>query len=195
MLKQGCLIVAVIILSNCLAGCVGAVWTGANLVYDRHNVYKKLDDYHLLVELNNALAEKQTFKNSTCALDYAVFNKDLLIAGHVPDQEYFDELLSRLSKLKGYRHLYNKVRIVQMGSNTAQDTWITTKIRSKIFADDSIDPNAFKVVTSDNVVYLMGDVRPEEAKKVVFIARNTNGVVKVVKLMNYFTYQPKSNMA
>ncbi|KTD76476.1 BON domain-containing protein [Legionella waltersii] len=195
MLKQGCLIFAVIILSTCLTGCVGAVWTGANLVYDRHNVYKKLDDYHLLVELNNALAEKQTFKNSACALDYAVFNKDLLIAGHVPDQEYFDELLSRLSKLKGYRHLYNKVRIAQMGSNSAQDTWITTKIRSKIFADDSIDPNAFKVVTSDNVVYLMGDVRPEEAKKVVYIARNTNGVVKVVKLMNYFTYQPKSNMA
>lgn len=195
MAKQGWFNIVVLILAGCLTGCVGAVWTSANLVYDRHNVYKKLDDYHLLVELNDALADKRTFKNTACALDFAVFNKDILIAGHVPDQEYYDELLSRLSRLKGYRHLYNRVRIEPIGSNSAQDTWITTKIRSKIFADDSIDPNAFKVVTSDFVVYLMGDVRPEEAKKVVDIARNTSGVSKVVKLMNYFTYQPKANMA
>ena len=87
----------------------------------------------------------------------------------------YEELQRRLAKVKGYRRLFNQVGISPSASNSVQDSWITTKIRSQIFADGSIDPNAFKVVTSDKVVYLMGDVHREQAGKVINIARHTDG--------------------
>ncbi|KGP63771.1 hemolysin [Legionella norrlandica] len=195
MFKQGCFILILFFLISCLSGCLGALWSGATLAYDRHNVYKKLDDYNLIIALNDALAVNGTFKNSETILDIAVFNKDILVAGHVPSQELYDELQLRLSRVKGYRRLFNKVTITQIPSSSIQDSWITMKIRSQIFADASIDPNAFKVVTSDHVVYLMGDVKPEQADKVIKIARFTSGVRRVEKLMKYYTYQLHSNMA
>lgn len=189
--KQGRALFILIVLACLLCSCLSNLWTGANLVYDRHDVYKKLSDYHLLVDINNALYADKMFKCERCVLDVAAFNGDILIAGHLPSTELLNEAHHRLANIQGYRHLFIEVAIDQATSNNLSDSWITTKIRSYIFADDSIDPNAFKIVTSDGVVYLMGDVKKEQANKVIAIARSTNGVVRVVKLLNYFTYQSK----
>ncbi|HHT0594588.1 TPA: BON domain-containing protein [Legionella anisa] len=192
MLKQGCLAVLLTSVLLCLSGCLGGVWTGATMVYNRHNVYKKLDDYSLYLKVNNAIMVDNTFKNTESVIDIAVFNGDVLVAGHVPNAEMQTELSQRLAKVRGYRRLFNQVHVSTLESNTVQDSWITTKIRSQIFADDSIDPNAFKIITSDRIVYLMGDVRQEQAEKVINMARRTNDVVRVVKILKYFTYQDSS---
>lgn len=191
MLKQGRFLIILFLLSASISGCLGSLWTGASLVYDRHNVYKKVGDYHMLVEVTNALYFDKQLKTPGCAIDLAVFNGDVLVAGHLPSAEMLDEVRHRLSPIKGYRRLYNEISVNNLPTNNIQDGWITTKIRSQIFADDSIDPSAFKVVTSDGIVYLMGDVKPEEAEKVIAIARNVSGVARVVKLLKYFTYQTK----
>ncbi|CAM2738578.1 hemolysin, lipoprotein [Legionella steigerwaltii] len=162
------------------------------MVYDRHDVYKKLDDYKLFLKVNNAITVDNTFKNNNCVIDIAIFNGDVLLAGHVPTPELQAELQRRLATVKGYRRLFNQVRVSVSASNSMQDSWITAKIRSQIFADGSIDPNAFKVVTSDRVVYLMGDVHQEQAEKVINMARQTSDVARVVKILKYFTYESSS---
>jgi osmotically-inducible protein OsmY len=190
-------LISVTFLISLLSGCVSNVWTGANLVYDRHSVYKKFNDYHLFVAVNDVLAKDRIYRNSQCSLDIAAFNGDILVAGHVPNEQLFEELRHRLALVKDYRRLYNFVTLNSSYSSSVTDSWITTKLRSQIFADQSIDPNAFKIITSDGVVYLMGDVQVDEAEKVVQIARSTRGVVQVVKLLKYFTYQnstPSKNM-
>ena len=189
MQKQGRFTLILILLAGCLSGCLGTVWTGASAVYDRHNVYKKMNDYHLLAEVNDVLAINKTFSNSSCLIDIAAFNGDILLAGHLPSAEMLAELRHRLEKIKGYRRLFIEMSIKQVSSNGVQDSWITAKIRSQIFADASIDPNAFKVVTSDRIVYLMGDVKPDQGEKVIKIARFTEGVERVVKILRYYTYQ------
>jgi osmotically-inducible protein OsmY len=194
MQKQGRLFF-IIILCGAMSGCLSNLWTGATLVYDRHDVYKKLNDYHLSVDVNNALFMDKLFKCDSCALDIAVFNGDILVAGHLPTPELRNEARRRVFKVTGYRHLFIEVAINQARSNSLQDTWITTKIRSQIFADDTIDPNAFKIITSDTKVYLMGDVKADQADKVITISRFTNGVGRVVKLLNYFTYQRQVKVA
>jgi osmotically-inducible protein OsmY len=195
MLKQGRFTLLLIIIAFSLTGCVGTLWTGATLLYDRHDVYKKLNDYNLLAEVNKVLAVNRTFNTSSCVLDLAAFNGDLLIAGHVPSYELLDELKHRLGKLKNYRRLFIYVSVMQVSSNSVQDSWITAKIRSQIFADDSIDPDTFKIITSDRIVYLMGDVKPDQGAKVIKISRFTSGVEKVVNMMKFFTYQNPKNVA
>ena len=67
-----------------------------------------------------------------------------------------------------------------------EDGWITAKIRIGILQDSSIDPDQFKIVTVDELVYLMGDVIPAQALKVIMISRNCDGVRRVVKLFRYY---------
>lgn len=189
MLKQGSFTLVIILVLMSLSSCFGGLWTGATMVYDRHHVYKKLDDYGLYLKVNNAITTDKKFKNSQCVIDVAVFNGDILLAGHVPSVEMRLELQRRLGTVKGYRRLFNQVSVSTSDSTPAEDSWITTKIRSRIFADGSIDPSAFKVVTSDRIVYLMGDVHQDQAEKVIHIARQSAGVVRVVKMFKYFSYQ------
>lgn len=194
MLKHGCCYL-VIFLSYILSSCTTGLWTGASYVYDRHSVYKKLNDYHLLADVTSAVNSDQQLKNENCSVDIAVFNGDVLIAGHLPTQEALAEINNRLKQVGGYRGLYNQLQVKNLPRNNLEDSWITTKIRSQIFADGSIDPNAFKVVTVDKIVYLMGDVKRDEAEKVIQLARTTRGVNQVVKLLKYFTYEPSNKVA
>jgi osmotically-inducible protein OsmY len=49
-----------------------------------------------------------------------------------------------------------------------------------------VDPHAFKVLAVDQVVYLMGDMLPDQAQYLINIARNTPNVRHVVKLLKYY---------
>ncbi|PJD93392.1 MAG: hemolysin [Legionella sp.] len=195
MLKKSKRFLGLFLLGSTLSGCLGNLWTGAKLVYDRHDVYKKLNDYQLIAEVNHALYADKLFKCDRCNLDVALFNGDILIAGHLPSNSLLAELNHRLYAVNGYEHLFVKINQNNQPSNSIQDSWITTKIRSQIFADDSIDPNTFKVVTSDQVVYLMGEVKTPTAEKIIAIARQTSGVVRVVTLWRYLAYESRHNMA
>ena len=101
MIKQGRFIFLFlfILLSSALSGCLSSIWTGANLVYDRHDVYKKLNDYQLLADVNNALYADKLLKCDYCVLDVAVFNGDALVAGHLPFEELLNEARQRLFRV------------------------------------------------------------------------------------------------
>ncbi len=180
---QGCLL---IIISSLLSGCLSQVWTGANLVYDRHTVYLSIDDFQLNAQASRALYHDKVFKQEGCAIELAVFNRDILMVGHVPTRTLYQEAYSRLAAVPGKRRLFNQLTVNQTSENLAKDMWITTKIRSQIFANSDINPKAFKVLTCDGVVYLMGDVIPAQAAHVVLFARQSAGVKRVVKLFKYY---------
>lgn len=188
------LVLLILAVTFCLSGCLSHVWTGASLLYDRHSVYKKIDDYALATRVNYLIFHDEFFKRKGCVIDLAVFNGDVLVAGHVPTERMQEELKHRLARLSDYRHIYNEVVVAQLPSQTLTDTWITTKIRAHLLSDSSIDPNAFKVITTDRVVYLMGEAKSDEARKVVHIARETHGVKKVVKLMRYYVIMAKEQL-
>ena len=195
--KQGCLysktiLCALLFCSSLLTGCLSNAWTGANLIYDRHNLYKKLTDYQLAAIASHAMFHDFVFKRKDCLVDLAVFNGDILLAGHVPSKELRQIAQQRLAELKGYRRIYIQLDISSQPPDNIQDSWITTKIRTLIFADSEINPQAFKVITSDQVVYLMGDVRPQQASKVIALARKTKEVKRVVKIFNYYNLSKKA---
>lgn len=173
-------------ISSVLSGCVTSLWTGANLIYDRHHVYKQVDDFQLAADANRVLFKDKQFKARDCYVDLTVFNGDLLVSGHVPTPELRQMVQQRLTTLTGYRRLFIQLSIHSAPGHLIQDSWITTRIRSRILADSRIDPKAFKVVTSDRIVYLMGDVHPSQANLVIQIARKTSGVKRVVKLLKYY---------
>lgn len=174
-----------------LSGCISSIWTGANFIYDRHSVYNSFSDIDIYQMAHHALYKDNYFKCAECHLDLAVFNGDLLLAGHVETAEMREEAYRRVMTHPDYRRLFKKISIEPIRTHIARDAWITGKIRSKIVADAEINPHSFKVVTSDQVVYLMGDVMPDQAEWVISIARETNGVKRVVTLFKYYHLSDK----
>ena len=180
-----CLLVSVI--SGCME--VSGIWTGASMIYDRHDLYKKFNDYQLAAVANRALYHDTLFKREGVILDVASLNGDLLVVGHVPRDSLRQEATRRIANEKlHYRRLFNQIAVGHYSDNTVEDSWITAKIRSQIVADAEINPNQFKVITVDKVVYLMGDALAEDAIRVINIARATEGVIRVVKLFKFYRY-------
>lgn len=169
-----------------VSACISDVWTGANVIYDRHHLYQKLNDLQLLTRVKQALYSDSRLKCRACSVETTVFKRDILLVGHVPTQSLRRLADERMKLVQGKRHYYNELTLTQESDDSIIDSWITTKIRSEIVADSSIDPNQFKVVTANRVVYLMGDVLPEQAEKVVMFAREWSEVKRVVKLFQYY---------
>lgn len=170
-----------------LSGCITNVLTGATLLYDRHSIYNQLTDYELSAKLQRELYIDRTFSPSICppcSVEIAVLNADVLLVGHVPTKEMRQLAFERAKLVPGYRSLYNQITISQESSNSIVDSWITSNIRSQVFADSSIDPKVFKIVTVDGVVYIMGDILEEQADRLVELVRNTAQVKRVVKLFH-----------
>lgn len=175
-----------------LTGCIGNLWTGATLVYDRHNIYKQMSDFKLATNISHALGTDHLVRCADCLVDVAVFNGDVLLSGHVPSESLREEVQTRVENLQGYRRLFNQLATHSWPDSSLKDNWITTKIRSEIFANSDINPHSFKVVTSDGIVYLMGDVIPKEADLVIQIASQCKGVRRVVKLFKYYHLSNKA---
>ena len=177
-----------ILTSSCLllSSCLSGIWTGASLVYDRHTVYHSLSDFDLRNIARRALYKDDLFQCPECHIDLAEFNGDILLAGHVESAALRDEAYRRVKENPQYRRLFTEISIAPIRTNLTRDSWITAKICSQIVADSEINPRAFKIITSDRMVYLMGDVMPNQAKWVTSLAKNTSGVRRVIKLFRYF---------
>lgn len=189
--RQGLFCTALVIICLQLSACLGSVWTGATLIYDRHNVYKKVDDYSLAMAAQHALFDDKILRQEGINLDLAVFNGDILLAGHLPDTQLRRLAISRVQTLSGYREFFPQLAIQRQSVHDINDTWLTARVRSRMMSDSSIDPGQFKIVTVDGIVYIMGDVKPKQARRVIQIARNVPGVVRVVKLMRYYNLSEK----
>lgn len=171
-----------------LTGCWSSAITGVSLVYDRHNIYLKLNDYQLAGKINKELYKDKLFKCDNCALEVAVFNRDVLITGSVPLKSMRHEAAIRVKSVAGSRRIFNQVSISENKGDQLYDSWITGNIRGKIIADSDIDPHEFKVVTSRQIVYLLGDVHKEQAEKVLNYSRESPGVYRIVNLLRYYNY-------
>lgn len=186
-------LITILTLGLLLNGCVTDVWTGVSLIYDRHNIYIKLNDFQLSADVSRALYHDKLLKCDECSIDMAVFNLDVLMVGHLPTEELYQEADARVRQIPGKRRFFNKIRVSHHHEQTdhLMDSWITGDIRSSILADSSIDPHQFKIVTSDQVVYVMGDVIPVQARQVIHYARQCRNVKLVVNLLKYYNLSNK----
>ena len=71
-------------------------------------------------------------------------------------------------------------------SSRSNDTYITSKVKSRMIEANKFPPNAVKVVTS-GVVYLMGIVSMEEGAAAGETASQRQPASRVVKLFQYKT--------
>lgn len=171
-----------------LSGCMNVATTGAQAVYNHHNIQKNLNDQYISLQAYKTLNHNtQQFRNANIAV--ATFNGEVLLSGQVPNTWQKIRAEQLVKKIPSVKEVYNTIDVAGPSSFLIRisDAWITTKIKSQLIAIEDLDASQIKVVTENGTVYLMGTVLPEDATAAIHVARETEGVRKVVKLFSYVT--------
>lgn len=115
------------------------------------------------------------------------YNKVVLLTGEVPSAELRTIAGDTARNFRGVRQAYNELTIQGSSSLLARtnDTWLTTKVKSKLLAYKDIKGRQVKVVTENGIVYLMGIVTRADSDRIASTASQTAGVRKVVKVFEY----------
>ncbi len=115
------------------------------------------------------------------------YNGQVLLVGQVPSAQVKQEAEQIARQIQHVRKVHNELEIAGPTSTIIRinDTYLTSRVKLQLLADESVEGNRIKVVTENGVVYLMGLVRPDEAERAVEITRSVSGVRKIVKVFEY----------
>lgn len=115
------------------------------------------------------------------------YNAVVLLIGQVPSAELRDLAGKTVSDIHSVRQVHNELQVeapIPMLTRT-KDTWLATKIKTKLLASRDVEGRRVKVITEDGAVYLMGLVSRTEADRITDIVRHTSGVSRVVRVFEY----------
>lgn len=174
-----------------LTSCMSVASSGLQVLYDRNNLQKKLNDKLITFKAyQNIYYKTDRYKNSHVCV--STLNNHVLLTGEVPTKSQQNEIELIAQRLEGVEKVYNLTKIAPPTSPLIRmsDAWISTKITTKLIADDNIDPSKILVVTENGTVYLMGTVLPEQDQAATKIVESTDGVQEITKLFSYIKITP-----
>ncbi len=180
-------------LQGCFVLGVGAVATTAYVATDRRTAGSIVEDNTIELKANNQLGSALGPQANARAVSY---NQQVLLVGEVPTEADKARAEQIVKGIPNVRAVLNELTVGPAATldQKANDTLITAKVRAGLIDANDIFGNAFKVTTSQGVVYLMGIVTQREADRAVQIAQNTSGVVKVVTMFNIISEQQLQQM-
>lgn len=146
----------------------------------------KIDDNHLetITRVNLMKASPQL---EEAHINIDCYNGILLLTGEVPTQELRLLAGNTAAKINTVREVHNEllVRSATEFGERSYDTWLATKINTKLLADTRVQSSRVRIVLEAKNAYLMGLVSRHEADVITHIVSNTSGVVQVVKVFEY----------
>ena len=115
-----------------------------------------------------------------------VYNKAVVIVGQVPTKEVKNKITDVLSKLENVKTVHNKTEVSKANKlkQRAKDTITTSNVKTRLLLElkNEVHPMHVKIMTENDVIYLLGIVNEKEADEAIQIAKSSKGVKLVVPL-------------
>lgn len=116
-----------------------------------------------------------------------VYNGVALLTGRIANQDLRRQAGDVVRQLERIRQVHNELEVrdkksIWMGMG---DSWIKTKVNSKLIADKQVKNSRVKVIVDNGSVFLMGMMNRSQADRISHIAANTKRVVRVVRVIEY----------
>jgi osmotically-inducible protein OsmY len=169
-------------LSACAPMVVGGALMGSLVATDRRTSGAQLEDEG--IELRAASRIRENLGDRV-HISVTSYNRQVLLTGEVPSAQ--DRALAEqiVAKVENVRSTVNELAV--LGNTTltqrSSDVLVTTRVRAGLVDARDLFANAFKVVTERGTTYLMGRVTQREADRATEVVRTTQGVQKVVRLL------------
>jgi len=186
-LKSVCLGLLLLAGSILASGCVPAVSLLAiDVVRDEREPRAYWQDNKAEMDIRISIFRNKTISDTNVSV--TIWNAVVLLTGEVPDQQTIDRILDIAKSHHYTRQVVNRIELAGRTNMASRinDSWLTGRVKSALVVSGTVDPTRFKVVTERGNVYLMGLVTSAEATEAVMIVRSVPGVVRVIKVFEYF---------
>ncbi|MAN50965.1 MULTISPECIES: BON domain-containing protein [unclassified Marinimicrobium] len=120
-------------------------------------------------------------------IDVHSYNAVVLLVGQVPNAELRSLAGKTVDAIHSVRQVHNELEVDAPISfmTRSHDNWLTTKVKTKLYASRDVEGGRVKVITENASVYLMGLVSRAEADRITDIVSRTGGVERVVRVFEY----------
>ena len=173
-------------LSGCFPVIVGAAAYGSYAATDRRTLGAQTDDKVIAVRGDNDL---DAVFGRAAHINVNVFNRRVLLTGEVLDEagkQRADQIMHAIPQVS---EVINELMIAAPSgvAERTTDAYITASVKTALVNRSDIFANAYKVVTENSTVYLMGRVTHHEGDYAAEIARQQAHVLGVVKEFEYIS--------
>jgi osmotically-inducible protein OsmY len=176
-----------------LSGCVPAMLvTGAAAtaisINDRRSTGTQADDETSEWKGSNRLPAKY---RDVAHVNFTAYNRILLVSGEAPDEDARQAIGAMAEKIEGIRKLHNELVIGPAASLSSRtnDAFVSSKFKARLLESNQLSANHIKPITENGTLFVMGMVNEREAKVAIAIARTTDGVRKVVNLLEIISQE------
>jgi osmotically-inducible protein OsmY len=185
-LRIAAMAIAVAMLGGCVPVIIAGAGGAAMVATDRRTTGTQVDDESIELKVAHQAGNQY---GDRIHLNVTSYNGVVLLTGEVPDQGVWASIGGMAKSTEKVRAVNNELVVAPNTdlSSRSNDTYITSKVKSRMIEANRFPPNAVKVVTERGVVYLMGIVSMEEGNAAGETAATTSGVVRVVKFFQYRT--------
>lgn len=184
---------AVMSLQGCVELMIGSAVVGTFAATDRRTFGAQADDKAIVLKGENRM---RNALGSAAHINVNSFNRRALLTGEVADESAKETAEREMRAVDGVQEVANELEIgfITSYSSRSTDTLITTKVKASFVDTKDLYGSAFKVVTENGVVFLMGRVTQREGNLAGDVSRGVSGVRKVVKIFDYIGEPELKNM-
>ncbi|NCT97586.1 MAG: BON domain-containing protein [Comamonadaceae bacterium] len=184
-----------LVLSACAPLVLGGAAVGTALVAsDRRSSATQLEDQTIEMRAGSRIREQLGGRANVYVNSY---NRQVLLTGEVQNEATKTQAQSIVSGVDNVRSIVNELQVINSPgfSQRTTDTLITGRVKAGFVDARDIPTTAIKVTTTNNVVYLMGRVTAKEAERATHVARNVDGVQRVVRVFEVLTEEELKRLA
>lgn len=186
-MKSYKLFILFILFMTQLVGCApSTILAIPQSISDRRTTEVQIIDQKIFLGAWSPVHEITDSESQKSHFNIAVFNKAIIIVGQVPTEEVKKKLSDALLKINKVKTVHNKMIISKANSikQRAKDTITTSNVKTRMFLElkNDLHPLHVKIMTENDVIYLMGIVNEKEADEAIRIAKSSKGVKLVVPL-------------
>jgi osmotically-inducible protein OsmY len=188
--RLSALSLSAVVLGSAVSACaplfIGGAMTTAMVAVDRRTSGAQLEDQGIELRATNRLRDAMGDRGNASVTSY---NRQVLLTGEVATEQDKALVEQTVAGVENVRSIVNELGVMGATSLTqrSSDALITGRIKASMIDARNVPATAFKVVTTRGTVYLMGRVTQNEAERATTISRNTQGVQRVVRVLEVVT--------
>ncbi len=173
-----------------LSGCIRMIAATSSEPVDRHHGERTLGSSIEDQAIENKV-RINLYRASDALADARIkvvsFNGIVLLAGQVESQDQKKQAGNIARRIRHVEQLHNELQTSGSSSFLARanDSWLSTKVKTRLYLNGDTPGGRTKITTVDGVVYIMGLLSRKESSAVVSAIQNVYGVQKIVKIVEY----------
>jgi len=178
------LLASVSLLAGCLAtAVVGGGAAAGSTAFDERSAGAHIDDIALAGKVRARLIAEKNLPARWVSVE--VIDRRIVLTGYLPQKAQITRALRITQQTEGVKSAQSKIKVgTPKASELMSDTWITTKVKAKLFDDPLTSGFSAHVETVNGEVYLQGRVKSEaERHRAADVAASVSGVSRVVNML------------